>query len=224
MKHLILSRLEFKCTNNISEYEALMVGLQKAISLNMVVLKVVVDSEIVVRQVRNTIHYLSPHLKSYQQEVWWLISIFQAFNITVVPRTYNAAANALENVASMMSPIRDIFTIEILYRPSIPDNINNIRMFGDDQQILPFMSNADTFKDAVIDEDKHEWPLQEEASSKKGHLIPKGVASLEKIHDLQECFQWPRNIKTHNSTMMHEIINLGTKQDPKFVNISTCCT
>ena len=54
-----------KVSNNIAEYEALVLGLQKAISLNMVVLKVVGDSEIVVRQVCNTIHYFSLHLKSY---------------------------------------------------------------------------------------------------------------------------------------------------------------
>ena len=76
-KHLISSRLEFECTNNVVEYEALMLGLQKSIRLNMVTLKVVGDSEIVVQQVRNTIHYLSPHLKSYQQEVSRLVSNFQ---------------------------------------------------------------------------------------------------------------------------------------------------
>jgi len=65
-KHLILSRLEFKCTNNIVEYEALVLSLQKAISLNVIALKVVGDAEIVIWKVHNTIHYLSPHLKTYQ--------------------------------------------------------------------------------------------------------------------------------------------------------------
>jgi len=47
-KHLVSSHLEFECMNNIVEYEALMLGLQKSISLNVVMLKVVGDSEIVV--------------------------------------------------------------------------------------------------------------------------------------------------------------------------------
>jgi len=51
----------------------------------------------------------------------------------------------------------------------------------------------------------------------------KGVASLEKIYDLQEHFHGPRNKKTHSSTMMHNMINLGTEQDLKFINIGTCC-
>jgi len=54
-------------TNNTVKYEALVLGLHKAISLNAFVLKVVGDLDIVVRKVRNTIHYFSPHLKSYQQ-------------------------------------------------------------------------------------------------------------------------------------------------------------
>ena len=67
MKHMISSRLEFRCMKNIIEYKSLMLGLHKAISLNVVTLKVVGDLETVVWKVHNTIHYLSPHLKSYQQ-------------------------------------------------------------------------------------------------------------------------------------------------------------
>jgi len=48
-KHLISGCLEFKCTNNIVEYEALILGLQKAINLNVAALKVVGDLEIVVQ-------------------------------------------------------------------------------------------------------------------------------------------------------------------------------
>lgn len=116
-KHLISSRLGFECMNNVAEYQALMLGLQKAISLNVVMLKVVGDSEKVVQQLHNTIDCLSPHLKCYHQEVWRLISNFQAFNIIDVPSTCNATANALANASSRMSLIMDILTIEILYKP-----------------------------------------------------------------------------------------------------------
>jgi len=42
-KHMVSSCLELECTNNVFEYEELVLGLQKAISLNMVALKVVGD-------------------------------------------------------------------------------------------------------------------------------------------------------------------------------------
>lgn len=48
IKHLISSCLKFSCTNNITKYEALILGFQRDINLNIVVLKVVGDYKIVV--------------------------------------------------------------------------------------------------------------------------------------------------------------------------------
>ena len=93
-----------------------------------------------------------------------------------------------------------------------------------DQQMLYFMANDDVFKDVAIDEDKHDPSLQTIANDKKCNLIPKGVVSLKMFYDLQNYFQGPRNRKTHSSTLTHEHINLGTEQDLKFANLSTCCT
>jgi ribonuclease HI len=95
-KHSFLScRLEFKCTNNTTEYEALVQGLKKSIDLNIKELVVFSDSKIIVRQVKNTIHCNSPHLRNYQQEVHRLIENFQAFNITTIPRSNNMLADSL---------------------------------------------------------------------------------------------------------------------------------
>jgi ribonuclease HI len=51
-KTFIACRLEFDCTNNIAEYEALLQGLKKAIDLDIKSLVVFDDSEIVVKQVK----------------------------------------------------------------------------------------------------------------------------------------------------------------------------
>ena len=64
-KRFLSCRLEFECTNNTAEYEALVQGLRKAIELKVENLKVYGDSEIVVKQIWNQIHCISPHLKSY---------------------------------------------------------------------------------------------------------------------------------------------------------------
>ena len=97
-------------------------------------------------------------------------------------------------------------------------------MFNDDQYILHFMTNANVLKDVEIDDDELECSLQAAIGNKKGHLITKGVATLENIYDLQEHFHGIRNNKTHISTIRKELINLGIEQDPKFVNLGTCCT
>ena len=62
------------------------------------------DSEIVVRQVRNSIHCLSTHLKSYQTEVWSLMQTFSAFNINSIPRLNNSEDDIFANVASKLFP------------------------------------------------------------------------------------------------------------------------
>ena len=68
-KTCIACRLQFNCTNNTVEYEALIQGLKKAIDLDIKVLIAYGDSEIIVRQARNSIHCLSEHLQNYQREV-----------------------------------------------------------------------------------------------------------------------------------------------------------
>jgi ribonuclease HI len=55
-QNFLSCRLEFECTNNTVEYEALVQGLKKAIELNIKELKVFGDSEIIVRKVKNTVH------------------------------------------------------------------------------------------------------------------------------------------------------------------------
>ena len=67
-------------------------------------MKVYGDSEIIVKQVWNTIHCISPHLKDYQNEVWDLLTNFDAFNITSIPRLKNASADLLATSATRLVP------------------------------------------------------------------------------------------------------------------------
>ena len=64
-KTLIACRFEFKCTNNVAEYEALIQGMKKAIDLSVKDVKVYKDFEIIVKQVRTLIHYISNRFTRY---------------------------------------------------------------------------------------------------------------------------------------------------------------
>jgi ribonuclease HI len=118
-KTLLTCRLEFECTNNVAEYEALLQGLRKALDMRIQNLSIFGDSEIVVRQVRNSIHCLTLHLKCYQSEVWSLINQFSAFNINSIPRSSNVEADLLANVASKLLPADGLspstFSVELLF-------------------------------------------------------------------------------------------------------------
>ena len=87
--------MEFECTNNKDECEALVQGLKKEMELKVKNIKVYGDSEIIVKQVRNKIHCISPHLKAYQNEVWDLLTNFDAFNIFSIPRVKNDVVDLL---------------------------------------------------------------------------------------------------------------------------------
>jgi len=76
---------------------------------------------------------VSPNLKSYEREVWHLISQFQDFNIIYVPRIHNVVVDKLENVIARLSLLRDGFSIEIIYSPFVSDNIINFQVFNDHQ-------------------------------------------------------------------------------------------
>ena len=101
---MLTCRLEFDYTNNTAEYEALVQGLYKAIGLDIKYLQVFGDSEIVIKQVRNTIHCLLGHLKHYQSLVQDLTEHFIAFNISSIPIIHNASSDLLANVASKIIP------------------------------------------------------------------------------------------------------------------------
>ena len=67
----------------------------------------------------------------------------------------------LENVASNLIPSdsfsNDRFSVELVYRPSILENITNWGIFDDDQKIIDFLHSKDIFKGSVIDDEKHEF-------------------------------------------------------------------
>jgi hypothetical protein len=143
-----------------SRDEALLRGLRKALDMDVQNLIVFGDSEIMVKQLINGIHCLSLHLKNYQTEVWSLMHKFLSFNINSIPRMSNLEVDLLANVASKLFPAEGLspnsFSIELLFRPSILDNITNWRVFNDDQHIINFLNMEDTFHDVVIDEGTHD--------------------------------------------------------------------
>jgi len=68
----------------------------------------------------------------------------------------NATTNTLANTITCFTPLRERFSIEIVYKPMILDNVTNLCDFGDDEHILEFITNLDVFEYASINEDEHE--------------------------------------------------------------------
>jgi ribonuclease HI/probable phosphoglycerate mutase len=82
--HNFSHRLEFACTNNLTEFEALILGLENNFNLRFQHLTMFGDSELVVNLIRKIYNLSNKILKRYIQGVWDLVSNLLSFNITYV--------------------------------------------------------------------------------------------------------------------------------------------
>jgi hypothetical protein len=163
---------------------------------------------------------------------------FSSFNINSIPRLSNSEADLLANVASKLFPAEGLspnaFSIELLFRPSILDNITNWRVFNDDQQIINFLHMEDTFQGSIIDEGTHDEnlhnftvisdPRSPESTSDLVNSIPRVVVRLENFYDLHDKFRGSVNCKMNSSSLIYETINLGTKENPQNINLGMGCS
>jgi hypothetical protein len=159
-----------------------------------------------------------------------LIERFGVFDITTISREKNTLVNSLDTTAPRLSPLEDYeasrFIVELLYKPLVPNNISNWKVFEGDEQIISFLTNQDNFKDLTIDDEefqensKKRGPMEDwHMDRSKAHTIPKGVANLEDLFYLKERFKGPKRTKTSNSCPLHETMNLGTPENPRNVNL-----
>jgi ribonuclease HI len=80
-------KLEFETTNNVAEYEDLVLGLRAAKDMGIEKISVFGDVELIVNQIRNIYHAKHPRLRIYRNEVWDLVDSFlSSFNISFIPR------------------------------------------------------------------------------------------------------------------------------------------
>jgi ribonuclease HI len=80
--HNFSYRLEFSCTNNATEFEALLLGIENAYNLGCGQVTVFGNSELVVNLVRKRYYPSNNLMKHYTQTIWALISNLIYFNIS----------------------------------------------------------------------------------------------------------------------------------------------
>jgi ribonuclease HI len=88
-----------EATNNVAEYRALLLGIDRARKLGASELELVGDSELVVRQVRGEYKVKDPGLKPLHAQVMEALESFEEWSIRHVRREHNADADALVNEA-----------------------------------------------------------------------------------------------------------------------------
>jgi probable phosphoglycerate mutase len=94
-----LSRYLGHRTNNVAEYSGLLAALEKALDLGGGNLRVMSDSELLVRQMNGQYKVKSPDLRPLYEEARRLSRKFASFRIEHVRREQNRAADKLANRA-----------------------------------------------------------------------------------------------------------------------------
>jgi ribonuclease HI len=89
IKTCYVARLEFNCTNNIAEYEALLLGLRKlrAMGIRRAVLKS--DSQVITGHIDKSSKARDPKLEKYLDTVQRMEASFEGFSVRNIPRGEN---------------------------------------------------------------------------------------------------------------------------------------
>lgn len=99
------SRLIGVATNNVAEYRALLLGLERVRGLGASEVEIVNDSELIARQLTGAYKVKHPDMKPLYLEATAALRVFDAWSIRSVPREQNARADALVNAALDGAPL-----------------------------------------------------------------------------------------------------------------------
>ena len=93
------SRLLGVATNNVAEYRALLLGLERARELGASEVEVVNDSELVAKQIKGAYRVKHADMKPLYLDAMAALRGFERWSIRSVPRAQNERADALVNAA-----------------------------------------------------------------------------------------------------------------------------
>jgi ribonuclease HI len=214
--HNFSYRLEFACMNNVTEKEALLLGIENAYNLGCGHLSFFRDSELVLNLVCKIYSPSNKLMKRYTQTIGALISNLLSFNITHVKRELNSMADWLAVFAAspnrQLSPHRPDCTFQSLYHPHIPDNIESWQVFPNDESICAFIQNEPYKPKEII--------------SIEDNKIPKGLNPLESSFSSSGVFNREKQKEEESKRKVGKTIslNIGTPESPKNVKIGAKCS
>jgi ribonuclease HI len=113
------TRLDLSCTNNIAEYEALLLGLRKlkAMGLRRAVLKT--DSQVISGHIDKSCKARDLKLEKYLDIVRRLEASFEGFSVKNIPRGENEHADLLAKSAAQGLPLPSEVFFETIRAPSV---------------------------------------------------------------------------------------------------------
>jgi ribonuclease HI len=100
-----VARLELQATNNVAEYEGLILGLNKAKALGQKNFIIKTNSKVIAGQVEKQYTAREPELRKYLEVVRALERRFQGFTLKHIPRVENIDVDELAKAAANNLPL-----------------------------------------------------------------------------------------------------------------------
>ena len=91
------------CSNNVAEYNTLLIGLQLAHKMGVRYLEAYGDSKLIVNQVKGEYEVRHEDLVPYHHAVIEMTSLFNGFYISHVSRSQNTKADGLAALATTLA-------------------------------------------------------------------------------------------------------------------------
>nr|XP_023899275.1 uncharacterized protein LOC112011079 [Quercus suber] len=112
-------RLGFSATNNEVEYEALLMGMAMVQTMGKKALEMLLDSRLVVGQVKGEFEAKDGRMQGYLSQVRHLQSGFEYFNLLHIPKSGKIHTNSLATLAtSSVHRLPRVILVEDLYKPT----------------------------------------------------------------------------------------------------------
>jgi ribonuclease HI len=147
-------KLNFQCTNNIVEYEALMLSLKLLKKVGAKQIMVRGDYELIIKKIKGEYTGKHPRLRDYRNVVLDALRCLTKVDLQIMSRGQNILADGLATSAATYNihfHLTRPYTVEVKCRPTVPDNIRYWQVFDNDDQIEKFMQCKNDFECTNID-------------------------------------------------------------------------
>ena len=95
-------RCGFRATNNEAKYEALIVGLGLANEMRIKQIKILINSQLIVNQIKGTYQAQDLKMTTYLKKAMEFKESFDETSIEKIPRDENSHVDVLENLVSVV--------------------------------------------------------------------------------------------------------------------------
>ncbi|KAM1748566.1 hypothetical protein ACFX1Q_010218 [Malus domestica] len=157
-------KLDFDCTNNQAEYEALIIGLGLLHDLRATRALILGDSELVINQLNRSFRCISCTLAPYHMVASYLAESFDGITFEHISRTHNTDANELAQIASGAQLLegklgREILVLQQLY----PALVNQQILRRDDvirtrvMSLPSLLDRQDTIEVCIVEATPDDW-------------------------------------------------------------------